>query len=162
MPQLQQLALAYASQLFWLGLVLVIIYVGVGHFMLPKIEATVDGRNAKIEGDLNAAKAAQAEAEAREGAWREAMAANQAKVQAVIAKAKVKATTASGEAAAKANVQIAADVDAANAAIAKAQASSVAKIDSIAAETARDLVAKVAGLNVTPAAAAKAVGAAHD
>ena len=161
MPQLDQLALAYASQFFWLGLVLLVIYVGVGHFMLPKIEATVDDRNAKIQGDLNAARAAQAEAEAREAVWRETMAANQAKVQAVIVTAKAKAATASSDAAAKANMQIAADVDAANTAIAKAQASSVAKIDGIAAETARDLVAKVAGMNVTPAAAAKAVGAAH-
>ena len=45
MPQLNQLAAVAYSQFFWLLLVLAIIYFGIGHFMLPKIESTVDARS---------------------------------------------------------------------------------------------------------------------
>ena len=62
MPQINQLLLVYQSQWFWLFLVLAVIYVGIGKGMLPKIEKTVDDRDAKIAGDLAAAEKARAAA----------------------------------------------------------------------------------------------------
>ena len=54
MPQIDQLSESWylASQLFWLVLVFGAIFFLIGRGMLPKIEATVDGRDAKIAGDL--------------------------------------------------------------------------------------------------------------
>ena len=52
MPQLAQLALVYQSQWFWLLLVLGAIYLFVGRGIVPKVEATVDDRDAKIAADL--------------------------------------------------------------------------------------------------------------
>ena len=44
MPQIDQIALVAYSQFFWLLLVLGLIYFGIGHAMLPKIQSTVDAR----------------------------------------------------------------------------------------------------------------------
>jgi F-type H+-transporting ATPase subunit b len=157
MPQLEQLALAYASQLFWLGLVLAIIYFGVGHYMLPKIESTMDARSAKIAGDLAAAQSAQGEAEGMEEAWRKQMADAHSSAQAVIAKAKEKAGSNTASKIAKADEKINAQAETAYAGIEAAQKSAVAEVSKVAADSAQALVAKVAGLKVTSAAALKAV-----
>ncbi|MFD1612120.1 ATPase [Sphingomonas tabacisoli] len=58
MPQLSQIGEIYASQLFWLVIVFALIYFGIGRAMVPKIERTVDQRNARISGDLAAAASA--------------------------------------------------------------------------------------------------------
>ena len=58
MPQIDQIASIYASQLLWLLLVFAVIYVVIGRGMLPKIEGTIHARNDKITGDLTAAEKA--------------------------------------------------------------------------------------------------------
>ena len=60
MPQLSQIGAIYASQLFWLAIVFALIYFGIGKAMVPRIERTIDDRNARIAGDLAAAQAARA------------------------------------------------------------------------------------------------------
>ncbi|MGZ5825629.1 MAG: F0F1 ATP synthase subunit B family protein, partial [Croceibacterium sp.] len=70
MPQLSQLGLVYQSQWFWLLLVLALIYFFVGRGIVPKVEATVDQRDAQIAADLAAAERLRAEADATEEAWR--------------------------------------------------------------------------------------------
>jgi len=70
MPQISQLALVAYSQFFWLLLVLALIYFGVGHFMVPKIQSTVEARDQRITGDLAAAQAARTAADETEAAYR--------------------------------------------------------------------------------------------
>ena len=65
MPQISQLALVYQSQWFWLLLTLAIIFFVVGRGIVPKVEATVDARDAQIARDLAEAERLSAEAEAR-------------------------------------------------------------------------------------------------
>ena len=62
MPQLAQLALVYQSQWFWLLLTLGAIYFIAGRGILPKVEATVDARDAQIAADLAEAERLRAEA----------------------------------------------------------------------------------------------------
>ena len=52
MPQIDQIADVYASQLFWLVIFFGAIFVIVGLGMLPKIQATIDARDDKIASDL--------------------------------------------------------------------------------------------------------------
>ena len=69
MPQIAQLTADnwyLASQLFWLLVVFAGIYIVIGRGMLPKVEATIDQRDAKIADDLAAAKAARDAADAIE------------------------------------------------------------------------------------------------
>src|SRR3546814_14627614 len=62
MPQLQQIAESYASQLFWLLLVFGILYFGIARAMLPKVGRVIQSRKAKIAGDLAEAQSAQTRA----------------------------------------------------------------------------------------------------
>ena len=78
MPQIDQIASIYASQLFWLVVVFALIYFGIGRAMLPKIERTVEDRDARISGDLAAAEAARAEADAAEATYTEKLDASRA------------------------------------------------------------------------------------
>ena len=55
MPQLAQLLLVYQSQWFWLAITLGVIFFGIGRGIVPRVEATVDARDAKIAADLEAA-----------------------------------------------------------------------------------------------------------
>ena len=157
MPQLYQLALVYQSQWFWLLLVLGVIYFFVGRGIVPKVEATVDERDAKIAADLAEAQRLQDEAEASEQAWREKMNAGHTEAQEVMAKAKVKAAQNVEKAVAKADTEIAGKLAEAEAALDEARQSTLAELESVAAEAAQDIVVRLTGSKVTDAAAKKAV-----
>ena len=58
MPQIAQIAEIYASQLFWLAIFFGAIFFVVGLGMVPKIQATVDARDAQIAADLKTAEGA--------------------------------------------------------------------------------------------------------
>src|SRR6476619_3232562 len=73
MPQLNQLPEIWWSQLFWLAVVFGFIFFAIGLGMLPKIQSTVDDREKKISGDLEAAQAARTAADETEAAWRARM-----------------------------------------------------------------------------------------
>ena len=73
MPQIEQLPFIFFSQLFWLAVVFGIIFFVIGRGMVPKIQGTVELRDAKIAEDLERAQAARAEADATEAQWRERM-----------------------------------------------------------------------------------------
>ena len=157
MPQISQILETYASQFFWLLIVFGLIYFVIGKGMLPKIDATVDARDAKIAGDLAAAEKARAGAKDLEGAWQAELAQTRSAAQAEAQKAKASAQKDAENRLSKADAEIAAKAAEAEAAIAKARASALAGIDAVAAEAAQDIVAKVSGVNVTPAQATAAV-----
>jgi len=73
MPQINQLPFIFWSQLFWLAVVFGLIFFVIGRGMLPKIQGTVELRDAKIAEDLERAQAARSEAEATEAEWRARM-----------------------------------------------------------------------------------------
>ena len=60
MPQIEQLPFIFFSQLFWLAVVFGIIFFVIGRGMVPKIQGTVELRDAKIAEDLERALAARA------------------------------------------------------------------------------------------------------
>jgi F-type H+-transporting ATPase subunit b len=160
MPQINQLMLAYASQWFWLLVVLAVIYFVIGRGMLPKIEATVDARDGKIAADLAAAHKARADAEEAETALQARALGVRSDAQSVAAAAKAKSAKDAANRVAKADVEIAAKLATADAALSKARATALASIEEVATDAAQDIVAKVSGMKVTAAGAAKAVKAA--
>ncbi len=157
MPQISQILETYASQFFWLLIVFGLLYFGIGRAMLPRIEATVDARDAKIAGDLAAAEKARAEAVDLEGAWQAELTQTRSAAQAEAQKAKAKAQKDAEGRLAKADAEIAEKSAKAEASIAKARKTALAGIDAVAADAAQDIVAKVSGIKVTPAQAAQAV-----
>jgi F-type H+-transporting ATPase subunit b len=157
MPQLAQLALVYQSQWFWLLLVLGVIYFFVGRGIVPKVEATVDDRDARIAADLAEAERLRDEADQIELAWRTRINEGHAEAQAQIAAAKAKADADAAKRVAKADAELEAKASAAAAELDAARRSALAEIEALAVEMAPEIVAKLAGGKVTPAKARKAV-----
>lgn len=159
MPQLNQLPEIWWSQLFWLAVVFGFIFFAIGLGMLPKIQSTVDDREKKISGDLEAAQAARAAADETEAAWRARMDAartDAAKVASEAKQASAKDTEARVKAASdKLNVK----VEAAEAKIRDAVEAARSEFEAVAAEAARDMLARLAGKTVDQKQAAEAVKA---
>src|SRR3954471_18620668 len=157
MPQLSQLALVYQSQWFWLAITLAAIYVFVGRGIVPKVEATVDARDARIASDLAEAERARAEAEKTEETWRARVNAAHAEAQAALAQSKTEAGREGEERIRAADAAITAKVEAAAAALAEARERAWTEIEAAAAEATRDIVSRLAGVQVNEGAARAAV-----
>ena len=160
MPQLNQLALVAYSQFFWLLLVLALIYFGIGHAMLPKIQSAVDERDKKITDDLAAAQAARTGADEVEADYRARMDASRAEAMQVAQAARQASAKTTEERMHKANEESAEKIAAAEARIRAAADAALADIESVAAEAAQDMVQRLAGVSVSAADAAEAVKAA--
>ncbi|MFN2100413.1 ATPase [Altererythrobacter sp. MF3-039] len=157
MPQLDQLALAYQSQWFWLALVLGTIFIVVGMWIVPRVEKTVDDRDSSIEADLAEAQRLQDEAEASEEAWRAKVNEARADAQSVMAEAKAKAQADIEKKVGKADKEIAVTTEAAEAELDAARAAALTEIEEVAAQAAKDIVAKLTGAEVSEAEARQAV-----
>ena len=157
MPQIAQIGEIYASQLFWLLVFFGAILVVIGYGMLPKIQATVDARDAKIAADLKAAEDARGAADQLEDAYRSEVDKGRSEAGKLTANAKADAAKSTEAAVAKADKAIATKVDKAAAKIAEARASALAEIEAVAADAAQQLVSRVSGLSVDASTARGAV-----
>ncbi len=159
MPQLSQLSEVFLSQMLWLGIALAFIFFVIGRGMVPKIQATVDAREAKIQSDLEAAQKAREDADAREQAWREKMDAARAEAHKVTQEAK-QASARDTEANVKKSAdKLAKKAQAAEVRIRASLASARAEIEQVAADAARDMVARLTGIKVDGTHAKAAVRA---
>ena len=160
MPQIAQLALVYQSQWFWLLLVLGAIYFFVGRGIVPKVEATVDQRDAQIAADLAQAERLRAEADATEEAWRAKINDAHAQAQALAHDAKDRSLRDTEKRVSAADQKLAAKAEEAAKALDDARKSALAEIEGLAVEAARDIVAKLTGAKVDDSAARAAVAGA--
>ncbi len=160
MPQLNQLADVAYSQFFWLLLVLALIYFGIGHFMLPKIQSTVDARDKRIADDLAAAQAARAEADRIEVAYRARIDESRGEALKVAAAAKAESAKATEIRIKAIDAEVGARIETAETRIRAATEAALGEIEEVAAEAAQDVVGRLAGLSVSRAEAAAAVKAA--
>lgn len=160
MPQLAQLSDVYQSQWFWLLLVLGAIYLFVGRGILPKVEATIDGRDAKIAADLAEAERLREDADRTEESWRTRI--NEAHGQGHLAmvQAKAEADREAEQRLRKADAEIAVTAGAAAAELATAREGALREIEAVAADAARQIVAKLTGASVDPDDARRAVAGA--
>jgi F-type H+-transporting ATPase subunit b len=159
MPQLAQLSQVYLSQFLWLAIALGFIFFVIARGMVPKIQATVDAREQRIAGDLEAAQKARAAADETEAAWRARMDSARAEAARIAQDAKAQSgrdTEAKVKAAAdKINLKL----EAAQNSIREALAAARSQIESVAAEAALDMVVRVTGLKIDKKEAAAAVKA---
>lgn len=157
MPQIDQIAETFSSQLFWLAVFFGITYFLIGRGMVPKIMGTVEMRDKQISDDLAAAQAARDAANSQEEAWRERENENRAAAQALIAQAKAKASASTEAKLAEAQDGLDHRLEQAEARIAEARNSAMSEIESVAAEATREIVEKLVGNRVDDAAANAAV-----
>ena len=159
MPQLSQLSEVYLSQLFWLAVALGFIFFVIGRGMLPKIQATVDAREQRIAGDLEAAQQARVAADQTESEWRSRMDAARAEAARIAQEAKQASARET-----ESKVQAAAEtingrIEAAQGRIRSALESARGEIETVAAEATRDMVGRLTGIQLGPAEATAAVKA---
>jgi len=159
MPQIAQLSMVFASQLFWLVISFGLIFFFVGRGMLPKVRSTISARTEKIADDLEKAKAAQADAEKTEAAWRERM--DRTKVEATnIAQEAKRQSARDTEARVKAALEeIDAKVEHARLRIRTAVETARSELEVTAAEAAREMVGQLTGLKIDPKDAKRALAA---
>ena len=148
MPQISQIGEIYVSQLFWLLIFFGAILVVIGYGMLPKIQSTVDARDAKIAADLKAAEGARAKADALEDDYRAEMDKSRAEAARPAAEAKASASRETEKSVAKADKAIAAKIDKAVGKIAEARAAALAGIETVAADAAQQLLGRVSSISV--------------
>jgi F-type H+-transporting ATPase subunit b len=159
MPQINQLPLIFFSQLFWLAVVFGIIFFGIGRRMLPKIQGTVEAREAKIAEDLERAQAARTAADETEAAWRARMDVARAGAARIAQEAK-QASAAKTEARVRAAAdKLNAKVEGAETKIRAAVGAARVEIEAVSAEATQDLVARLTGIKVDAKEAAGAVKA---
>ena len=159
MPQLSQLSEVYLSQFLWLAIALGFIFFVIARGMVPKIQATVEAREQRIAGDLEAAQKARTAADETEAAWRARMDAARAEAARIAQDAKAESgrdTEAKVKAAAdKINLK----VETAQGKIRQSLESARSEIESVAAEATQEMIRRVAGLTVDKGQAAAAVKA---
>lgn len=160
MPQIDQIAATYGSQIFWLLLTFGITFFVIGLGMFPKIQGTVDARDKRIADDLEAARTANVTADELEESYRVKMENDRSDAQALVEASKAKANAAAEKRKAKSNTDIAAKVAAAEADIKARAGEALKEIEGVSAEVAQDMVAKISGAKVTKAAALKETKAA--
>ncbi|WP_315763548.1 ATPase [Sphingomonas sp. Y38-1Y] len=159
MPQIEQVAATYASQLFWLVVTFGLAFLIVGRGMVPRVQSTMDARDNQVAADLKAAEAARAEADAKEAKWRADENAAREQARTTLAAAKEAATRESEARLAASDAEHQAHVEAAEARIAEASGAAAAEIESVAADAARDIVTRLSGASVTDEEARGAVKA---
>ena len=159
MPQLSQLSEVLLSQLFWLAIGLGFIFFVIARGMVPKIQATVEAREQRIAGDLEAAQAARAAADETEAEWRQRMDSARADAARIAQEAK-QASASETEAKVKAAAdKLGIKLESAESRIREAMTSARAEIEAVAAEAAQEMVTRLTGIAVDRSEAAQAVKA---
>ncbi|MBX9699791.1 MAG: F0F1 ATP synthase subunit B' [Acetobacteraceae bacterium] len=145
MPQLRFNDPWMHAQVVWLLVIFGLLYYVMSRYALPGVAEVLESRRTRIEGDLDAAQAAKARADAALAEHRAATAKARGEAQAAIAQA---AQHAQAEAAAKAEVlnsRLTAQIEAAEARIGAARDAAMGALRQVATETTDALVAKLIG-----------------
>jgi F-type H+-transporting ATPase subunit b len=143
-------------QILWLTLVFGILYLVV-RGLLPRVQTVVENRKARIAQDLREAEAAREAAVEATSSGSSAFAEARGRALAVTGKARDAASAATAKKLAEIDAGLKARADAATASLAAARSSAMAELDAVASEATVDLVARVAGLEVSNDEAAAAV-----
>jgi F-type H+-transporting ATPase subunit b len=157
MPQLD--ASTFPTQLFWLAITFIALYVLMATLGLPRIGKIIDARRSRVDGDLEKAGQMKAEAEAVMAAYERALAEARAQAQQTL-----KETTErlGAEAAARQRAiaeKLAAETAAAEKRIDAARAAALSGLRGVAVDVARAATSKLAGAEVDAERAAAAVDA---
>jgi len=157
MPQITQLSMVFASQVFWLAVIFGLIFFVIGRRIAPKIRSTVAARDDKIADDLAKAQAARVAADETEAAWRARMDAARADATRLAQEARQESARQT-EARVKAALgEIDARVEEARVRIWTSVQAARAEIEAVAADAAQQMVEQLIGIKVDPDEAAKAV-----
>ena len=155
-PGLPQLDIAtWPSQLFWLVVLFGAGYVVMAKMVTPRIGAVLEERRQTLDGDLEKARNASADAAKTRAEYESDLEKARSDAAEFAKQAAMEATKKAEAADAKVARKLADKVASAEAALAKAKTEALANLNDIAAEAAMDAVAALAGIKTTSAQAGK-------
>jgi F-type H+-transporting ATPase subunit b len=154
MPQLDFGNPLMIAQIVWLLIIFGVLYFILNTYALPRVAEVLEERRARIAGDLDAARAAKAEADAAMAAHRQATAKARAEAQSAIAAAMQSAQADAQVRADALNARLATQIAEAEGRIAAARDSAMGALRQVSTETAEALVARLVGKPSTPGIAA--------
>ncbi len=149
MPQFDPAS--FVSQLFWFGVFFALLYFAVVRPTLPKVGKVIDARETQVATDLDRAEAAKGAADTLRADHEAAMKAARDAAQAAVAQARDAAARASDAQMKALAARLDADADAAAASLDLARASARSGLEATVSELVGEAVAKLTGIEVTPA-----------
>ncbi len=155
MPQLD--FATFPSQVFWLAVIFVLLYLLMSRVALPRVSAMIDARKARIEGDLEQAAQMKAEAEAVMAAYERSLADARAQAQATLKEAMDRFSAEAAERQRKAAETLAVQTAAAEKRIADAKAEALRGLRAVAIDVARTATQRLVGVDIDEGSAAAAV-----
>ncbi|MGH1457637.1 MAG: F0F1 ATP synthase subunit B' [Paracoccaceae bacterium] len=141
MPQLD--FTTFGNQIFWLLVALVVIYIILSRFALPRIAAVLAERQGTITNDIAAAEELKAKAVEAEAAYNQALADARVDASNIIAATKVEIQAELDKAIAKADTEIAAKTAEGEKAIAEIRASATDAVKAVSKDVAKDIIASM-------------------
>jgi F-type H+-transporting ATPase subunit b len=139
----------FAPQLIWLAITFVALHLAMAKFALPRIGQVLDERRSRIGGDFEAAREAQARAEAEEARYQSALAEARAKAQGSIRAARERLDRELGSERAATERRIAERMAGAEREIQASREKAMANVSAIAADNVGAIVRQVAGLDAS-------------
>ena len=141
----------FASQLFWLGLTFVLLYVLMSRIALPRIAAIMAERSKQISEHVAAAQSLKEQADAAHAARDQALAAARRRAQTLASLERERLVAADHEAGERLAARLRERLGAATSSIAAARSSAMGNVWTVASELAPAIVQRLTGK--TPAAA---------
>ncbi len=160
MPQLDFANPLTISQVVWLAIIFVVLYLLLSRWALPQMSAVLEMRASRIKGDLEAAQTAKASADAALGELTAATRQAQATAQAEIASAVAVAKDAAAAQSAALNERLDKQLADAEQRISAARSAAMGALRDVAADTATAVVTRLVGSTPAPSAVQSAVDAA--
>jgi F-type H+-transporting ATPase subunit b len=149
-----------ASQLFWLVICFVVLYVALSRFLLPRLSGVMADRNNRIEGDLDAANRLRNESEAAQAAYEKALTYARARAQALASESQAKAAAETDAQRRQLEEGLKTKLDAAEAQIASTKSAAMSNVRGIAVDTAGLIVERLTGKAPAKPAVERAVDSA--
>jgi len=147
----------FAPQLFWLAIIFAFLYVMLEKVALPRVAAVLKAREGKIAGDLDAAERLRKEAEAALAAYEKAIAEARGRAGTIAAETRAALKAETDKAKTQTDMDLAAQVERAEADIAQARARALQAVRAVAVDVSGEVVSKVLGERVPAAALMRAV-----
>jgi F-type H+-transporting ATPase subunit b len=149
----------FASQLFWLGIAFVLLYVVMAKVALPRLAGIMAARRESVERDLGAAAQLKADAEAALQAYEKTLAEARTRAQTLAGETRAKLNAEAEEARKELEAALHAKLAEAERTIADTKARAMSNVRGIAAEAAGAIVGKLTGLVPAEHAVTEAVDA---
>lgn len=160
MPQFQLSNFLTTSQIVWMGVIFLILYLVLWLWLLPSMQSVLEERQRRIGADLERAKAAKLEADRAVAELTEATRAARAEAQGQITAATEAARAAAAQQAAALNARLEGELEEAEVQIAAARTAAMGALHEVASETAAAMIARLTGRAPGTAPLAEAITAA--